>query len=277
MDLTLTQIIDRTDEIHRQVDRLDNSVVIFELIKDLDSMFRQLRSVGSKVSNIYNICNNKYKTITREYKKEENSTPDENWNCISRQISSFTINKNLTKDIKINVKIVNDISEIPNTPLYWISNIKQFAIHLNGVIFRGNIGNIYNSNDIKMDKKLENNQIVICKYGNNCKNIFENKICKFFHDPIDLLQLFNAKKITAEIYNMYLEKNRNFVNTSWIYTEFPNSYNNNSMRHFGSRNILHHDLDLMKLNNNTREIDNFRQQCIHDILVVMGLNQFGLV
>ena len=161
MDLTLKQIIDRTDEIHRQVDRLDNSVSIYELIKDLDSMFRQLKSVGSKVSNIYNICNNKHKTITQEYKKEEKSTPDENWTRISRKINSYTTNKNLTKNIKINVKIVSDINEIPNTPLYWVSNINQFAIQLNGVIFRGNIGNIYNSNDIKMDTRLENNQIVI--------------------------------------------------------------------------------------------------------------------
>ena len=277
MDLTLKQIIDRTDEIHRQVDRLDNSSNIYELIKDLDLMFRQLKSVGSKVSNIYNICNNKHKTITREYKKEEKTKPDENWTCINRQINSYTTHGNLTKNIKINVKIISDIGEIPNMPLYWVSNINQFAIQLNGVIFRGNIGNIYNSNDIKMDTKLENNQIVICKYGSNCKNIADGKICKFFHDPLDLLQLVNAGKMTAELYNIYKEKIRNFVNTSWIYTEFPNNYNNSSMRHFGSRNVLHHELDLMKLNNNYKEIDNFRHQCIHDILVVMGLNQYGLV
>jgi hypothetical protein len=62
------------------------------------------------------------------------------------------------------------------------------------------------------------------------------------------------------------------------------------MRHFGSRNTLNYECDMIKFNNITNNqkksndilndipsIKNFKQQCMHDILVIMGLNQVGLI
>ena len=61
------------------------------------------------------------------------------------------------------------------------------------------------------------------------------------------------------------------------------------MRHFGSRNTLNYEFDMIKFNNITNiqtksndilndiSIKNFKHQCMHDILVVIGLNQAGLI
>ena len=51
------------------------------------------------------------------------------------------------------------------------------------------------------------------------------------------------------------------------------------MRHFGSKNTLKNEIDLMLLNNditNKHIINNFKQQTIHDLLVVLGLNNHNL-
>ena len=288
MNLTLKQLIDKSDEIHLQFDNLEFDERS-KLIKELHLLSNQLHSVLFKVSNIYNICNNKQKSITKNYIKKDELKDELNkddWKCISRA----TPNKNLTDCIKINVKIVKDISEVPNTSLYWVENINQFAMQLNGVIFRGSVGNIYNlahpashsaQHSYQPTSQPTSQQLAkqtsICKYGNSCINILNGKPCNFYHDPLELISLLKTEKIKTETYNLYTSKQRNFINTSWIYTEFPHKETNKNMRHFGSKDILNHDFELMQLKSNVNEILNYRHQCIHDILVIMGLNQYGLI
>jgi hypothetical protein len=200
------------------------------------------------------------------------------WAYLSRKVTSKTVSKPLTSDIPINVKIVNHISDVPNTQLYWVADLNQYVIHINGVIFRGNIGNIYNKNHVKKNKIIH--QIAICKHGNSCRSVLNGEICKFYHDPMDLFHLMKIKKITTRLFDLYKKLYRNFLNTSWIYTELPRNKHNNLMRHFGSRNTLKHEFDLIKINNvnvNEENIDNFRHQCMHDFLIVLGLNQCGLL
>lgn len=283
MDLTLKQIIEQTDNIHTQVNQLNGAVNYIQMkncITELKNILKQVHIVGVKVSNVYNICNNKQKTNTHTYshKEEISKTLNNDWTYLNRKVTSSSPSKKLTYDIPVNVKIVKSIEEIPNTPLYWVADINQYAIHVNGVLLRGNIGNIYNKNHIKKNKIVH--QIAICKHKNSCRSILNSEICKFYHDPIELMQLVKCKKMNIDTFNKYKNLHRNFLNTSWIYTELPRNNSNNLMRHFGSRNTLKHEFDLMKINNeriNESNIDNFRQQCMHDILVVMGLNQYGLL
>lgn len=283
MDLTLKQIIEKTDSIHTQVDRINGAVNYIQMkncLMELRNILEQIHSVGLKVSNVYNICNNKHKSNTHTYShKDDIPKPLNNdWVYLNRKVTPASTSKPLTYDIPVNVKIVNDISEVPNTPLYWVSNINQYVVHVNGVVLRGNIGNIYNKNHIKKNKIIH--QIAICKHGNACRNVLNSDICKFYHDPMDLLQLVKLKKMTVDVFSKYKQLYRNFLNTSWIYTELPRNNGNNMMRQFGSRNTLRHEFDLMKINNvkaNEANIDNFRQQCMHDILIVLGLNQYGLL
>ena len=60
----------------------------------------------------------------------------------------------------------------------------------------------------------------------------------------------------------------------------PYNKKNNMIRHFGSKNTLKHEFDLMKIDNNNINqniINNYKHQTMHDLLVVLGLNQCGLL
>jgi hypothetical protein len=185
-------------------------------------------------------------------------------------------NKHIVDNLPVNVNIIDDIDDIPDNPLYWVSNINQFAISINGIIFRGNIGNIYNKQNIHNNNIK---QTIICKFHNTCPNLHNNKICKFYHDPHELLILLNNNDISTILFDEYKKSHRNFINTSWIYTDNQNNKKNINMRHFGSKNSLYNDFELMKLNKSpsvTTHIDNYKQQTIHDILTILGLNNYDL-
>jgi hypothetical protein len=287
MDLTLKQYITKSDDIHRKLESVDNLIHFNEMkkyISELESLVKQLQIVSMKITNIHNICKNKYKQRLLAFKQKINTIdidvkPGANdWAYINRSINKNSITHMLAPDINVNIKTVKSLDEIPNTPMYWVSDIQQFAMHLNGVIFRGNIGNIYDKHNIQTNSNI--NQTIICSYGNSCQKILHGEPCKFYHDPVDLHKVMTEKKISRETYFAYCNKHRNFVNTSWVYTDIQHNQKNKSMRHFGSRNTLNHEFNLMRLNNsNSNEINisNYRHQCMHDILVIFGLNQCGLL
>ena len=287
MDLTLQQYILKSDDIHHKLEGVDNLIQFLEMKKyiyELMSMVKQLQTVSMKIANIHNICKNKYKQRLLVFKKKINTldidvTPNaKDWTYINRNINKNSITHSIAPDIDINIKTVKSLDEIPNTSIYWVSDINQFAIHLNGVIFRGNIGNIYDKHNIQTNSNI--NQTIICSYGNACQKLLHGESCKFYHDPVELRQVLSEKKISKETYLAYCNKHRNFVNTSWMYSDMQHNQKNKSMRHFGSRNTLKHEFNLMQINSSRvtdTNISNFRQQCMHDILVIFGLNQCGLL
>ena len=86
--------------------------------------------------------------------------------------------------------------------------------------------------------------------------------------------------MSNELFDSYKKLTRNFNNTSWIHTDMPHNKTNAHMRKFGSRNTMRHEFELIHLNNcysDEMNIENFRHQCIHDFLVIMGLNQYNLL
>jgi hypothetical protein len=175
--------------------------------------------------------------------------------------------KEIAQNVSTPVVVVKNIHEIPSTSVYWISSLNQFAVKINNVLFRGNVGDIYRKEDIQKLNKPE--QITICKRGNACSVLLAGESCKFYHDPNDVNKLYHDKKITHRD-----NKIRNFVNTSWVYTDKTQHKKNMSMRHFGSRSTLKHDIDLIKINMSPvmrTSINNFEHQCMHDILVNIGI------
>ena len=282
MDLTLNQIVERVNNIHSQMDKLNMEThysQIQQYKSELQSLERNLSAIYMKVSNILGICSNQSNIIKLERQEKLNK-------CTTKKSTDKnTTVKNIANNISMKVKTVNHIDEIPSTPIYWIEDINQFVLNINGVILRGNMGNIYNQNHIK--KNNDNSQTVICKNGNKCKNLTntqkksengskKDKLCKFYHDPLDLLELLNSNKITMTTFQKYKTQTRNFINTSWVYTDLQYNKKNLMMRHFGSNNTLKHELDLMKIDNsdiNETMVKNYKQQTIHDILVLMGLKQ----
>ena len=280
MDMSLRELVHACDEIHRKIDSVNpssfyiNDVEVKKDMSKLIDIYEKIRSINLKVANIYNICNNKCKTITHDYNTKTKKIAS--WGESNKKLTTGDVltNKPLTDDISVNVKVVNDISEVPNIPLYWVSNINQYAIHVNGIMFRGNIGNIYNKTTIRAG--MPTNQTIICNRGNNCRNILNGSGCSFYHDQQELLQLHVNGRISGEFFEICKKKYRNFFNTSWICTEMSRNKKNKSMRHFGSRNMLKYELDIMKISDSKSveiSFNNFRQQCMHDILIVIALNQ----
>jgi hypothetical protein len=241
-----------------------------------------IRKVQDNIKHIkLYICNPKHKknklySELSKINKELNKLQSE----ISKIIpANFTYdNKHIVDNLPINVNIIDDIDDIPDNPLYWVSSINQFAVSINGVIFRGNVGNIYNKQHIHNNDN--NTQTIICKFHNTCPNLNNNKMCKFYHDPHELLSLLNNNSISEDLFDEYKKTHRNFINTSWIYTDNQNNKKNINMRHFGSKNSLYNEFELMKLNKSplvSTHVDNYKHQTIHDILIILGLDSYDLI
>ena len=199
---------------------------------------------------------------------------------------------------------INNIDNIPNIPIYYIEELNQYAIKINGILYRGNIGNIYSkisinciknqdlketggdddSSNIKKKKTIK--QIVTCKYKNKCYNLLHiSKICNFYHDIKDLYELLQNNIISIEKYNLYKNTYKNFIDTNWIYTNKNKNDKNKNVRHFGSYENLLYDMQILQIDkvnqtNNSKnipEIENFKSQLIHDILIGNELSKNNLL
>ena len=261
----ISQLSTQIDDIYKIFNNITNEYDMYNqpYIKQLIDLKILLKKTVSKIDNVYQLCVNKYKTTLNIAGNTNIHVLNKIDNKSEQPSLSDTHNKQVTDSISLNVCFVHSIYDIPNMSIYWVSNINQFAFKLNGVIFRGNIGNIYTDAD-----KIPSNQTVICKYGTSCKCIQRGDICKFFHDPM-------STKISTN--NILNNKIRNFSNKSWLYTKHTS---NSNLRTFGSRNILNNELNLLAMENPSLiniQVDNYRHQCIHDILVILALNKKGLI
>jgi hypothetical protein len=252
MNITLEKYLDRINEINNNYKQINfiNLTEVDSNINELNTMLKLLNKLFDNIQITKNKLN-KYKNndiINLSYNK-----------------NNLFLNKELISTDNNNIIYIDDITEIPITPIYWIHSIKQFGINLGGMILRGNIGNIYNKNIILKNNNLSN--IMYCNKQNKCINILNQKYCKFYHDPLDLIILKNNGTITEEFYNKQILP-RNFINTSWIYTDYPEKKNNSNMRLFGSVDTLEHFIKLSKLIDEDINKKNYMDQTMHDILVL---------
>lgn len=205
MNITLEKYLDRINEINNNYKEI-NFINLIEVNSNINELNIMLKLLNKLLDNIQmtKIKLNKYKKndiINLSYNKDK-----------------LFLNKELIPMNNTNIICIDDITEIPIMPIYWINSLKQFGINLGGMILRGNIGNIYNKNIILKNNKLSN--IIYCNKQNKCTNILKQNYCKFYHYPLELIILKNNEIITEEFYNKQLSS-RNFINTSWIYTDYP--------------------------------------------------------
>lgn len=171
----------------------------------------------------------------------------------------------------IKTKQKNEVGCIKFDEKYNQYNLSIIGLDEKKIVLSGNMGNIYDKKILRNDK-IHAHQVVICKNGNDCRNIRQGKYCKFYHDPRELEELLNNDIITEEFYNEVKNKSRNFSNTAWI-TMTDNIKNNrfdNHMRIFGSKSSLENDIRILKvLHKDTlkRHLKNMEHQIMHDILV----------
>lgn len=166
------------------------------------------------------------------------------------------------------------ISIMPmETNLYWIPELNQYMVKINNMVLRGNLANIYD-NKILYKSNIKAHQVVQCCEGNHCANIRAEKYCKYYHDPADLYELKKEGVITDKYFASAKELTRNFSNTSWLYSGGDNL----NMRKIGSKSNLKYDIAALKINRKRARIliENMKQQVMHDILVLLILNEEGL-
>lgn len=259
MDITLHQYSNRIQEISNNYQQV-NFINLTELdhnLNELNVMLKLLNTVSQQIQLI--------KLKLNKYKQQDIVTMS--------YTDKLTIAEELIPKNKKNIICVENIIDIPQTPLYWVNSTKQYAINLGGMILRGNIGKIYNKNIILKNNNLSN--IIYCNKGKNCPNILKEQYCKFYHDPLELLELKNNCEISEKFYCQQIAP-KNFTNTSWIYTDYPEKSNNLYMRTFGSGDTLAHYIKLAKLTGDPINKSNYSDQTIHDILVLYALHLNGL-
>ena len=172
----------------------------------------------------------------------------------------------------VNIASVKSLNAFNKVNLRWVSEINQYTLKINNLVLRGNIGNIYDSK-ILLNDRIKAHQVVICEKGNNCSNILSNQYCKFFHDPMDLLELKNNNIISDQFYKKCIKLTRNFSSTSWLYSS---SYNKN-MRCIGSKSTIDCDIACVKtLGIYKNNIENMKQQVMHDLLILLKLSDYNL-
>ena len=229
------------------------------------------RSKKKNVNEFKNMISNLEITLQQvkdNYQKYTSSSPN---------TSGITTNQN-HNSLMLKNAINTSIYTIPTKyGLIWIPEINQYSIQINDIILRGNVGNIYDKRMLR-NEGVKAHQVMICKKGNGCENILSNQYCKFWHDPVELLNLKNNKIITDEFYNTTIKYTRNFSNTSWIYTSDKRTIPRN-MRCIGSKDMLNNDIALFKASKNVymNQIQDFKHQVMHDILVLCMLYENNLV
>lgn len=139
------------------------------------------------------------------------------------------------KEIPVSLETinVNTISDIPNTKLYYVVSIGQFAIKINGTVLYGNIG--------KVGKDLE--KTIECK-----NNFCRNPQCKFYHLPLKYPWKFDI---------------RNFTPSSWIYDPFT--------ERIGVKRRICNREDVQRTRKEDFEYQN--SLLMHDLLILLQMSQ----
>lgn len=136
------------------------------------------------------------------------------------------------------VKVVNLSGVKSDGELYYIESLGQFAFKLCGVVFRGNIGNLFTDNS-ESHKKVKD-----CKYSKTC---LKGDNCDYYHDP--LLTYGSTDK-------------RNFIASSFTYISPDHRRNRHIGKRFGS--LDHLDTDIINIDSD--DVQRYLDMSMHDIL-----------
>jgi len=188
-----------------------------------DTLIKIHDKKNNKGKHRYSITNNKTKTISK--------------NVNMQKVSS-------TMYLPA-ISVKNEI-EIPNVDLYYMENASQFGFKINGVLFRGNIGNI-------ISKSQSTKKVIPCSWKESCD---KKDLCQYYHDPK---------------YVLWSTDIQNFTEHSYIYTPEPKNRQNRSNRHIGSRDNIEDDIG--KIDND--ESNRLIAQITHDVLVSLCIHTYA--
>ncbi len=280
MDRTLKSYLQQADDLHNYLEKycvILTAAQIETKVTELQAAIKTLQTVSYQLANVSNIATRVIiKKRRHKTSKSDDKYPDEYSGdplgivskkaidpypseCDIGTLRSLNPEKSIEiiKGVHIPIQLVESINEIPVSNIYFVEDLKQFAINIGGIVIRGNLGNIVN---------YQTKYSAICEYGSNCKSFIKKIECPYYHDPLD----FKKNKMPIP------DITRNFTVGSWVYSKkkTPKTY---FARHIGSKDRLIHDLNTLKRVQYRDEIANRETQLIHDLLIYMILNARGFL
>ncbi len=155
------------------------------------------------------------------------------------------------------------VDTVKSSNITYIEPINQYHINIDGIDIYGNLGTVY----LKCAKQNAPVRTLPCSKGNECSKMLSGKICKYYHDPKDILGMVECGQIDPLILMQYRLFNRNFLGTSWIHTNKLNPL----MRNFGLNPVL--DKLLLEAGDiYDDQIALLKAQIMHDILTLRILS-----
>ncbi len=134
---------------------------------------------------------------------------------------------------------------IHNGELYYVESADHFAFKIAGMLFHGNIGNIYTN-------EADPVRIKACKFRSACTNTN----CTYYHDPA---------------HNGGSRDTRNYIASSWLYANPHSPFKNRkTARRYGSREYIAIDMNGLA----DDEVERFNDQTTHDVLCSMVLQRY---
>lgn len=261
MDYTLRDYLQLADTAHSHIDKFCVAMTADQLeakMLELQAAVKTLQSVAKRISDVSNITARLLhrKKTAKKIIKHIDPYPTEYDHATVRTLNPTT-SLDLIPSISVPVKTVETAAEIPVSDLYYVNSLKQFAFNINGIIVKGNLGNL-------VEYQTENS--ARCEYGVECRSFEKGIACPYYHDPEDFI------KHNLPVPNV----TRNFTIGSWLYSKNknPRTY---FTRHLGSKSRLAYDLSTLKKVQYREEISNREGQLMHDLLLYLALNSRGLL
>jgi hypothetical protein len=260
MDITLREYLRQTDEIHSQIEKYGICIKTEDLenkIKLLKQHIKTIQSIAKRMADVSNVANE----IILHRKpigtcRQINPYPTSNDHAVLRMTDPES-KIEILPDIELPVHIVSKIEHIPVSSLYYIEDLKQFAINIAGVNIKGNLANI---------TEYQGKNTARCEYGIKCKSFINKTRCKYYHEPEDYIKLGLPVP----------DIQRDFTIGSWIYSKNknPRTY---FTRHVGSKDTLLLDIKMLKNIQWVEEVVTREGQLIHDLLIYMILHNKGML
>lgn len=272
MDNSLRSFLQQADSFHEYLEKYCITMSADQIEQKVTELHSSIKTIQAVAYHLANIANIGTRVVNRKRKSKKSDIVEVIKEMTSKKyldpypsdLDIGTIRSlnplesiEVIKNIRVPIVRVNTSKDIPVSNLYYINDVKQFAINVEGIVIRGDIGNIV---------KYQTEQSAECEYGVNCKSFKKKSKCKYYHDPTNYIY-----------HNLPIPDNtRNFTVGSWIYSKkkMPKTY---FTRHVGSRDSMVHDLDNLKKIQYREEIYNREGQLIHDLLVYMILNSKGYI
>lgn len=156
--------------------------------------------------------------------------------------------RELAPQVLVRVATVPDAGAVPNAPLCWLADEQAFAFRVGGVLFSGQIGDLFRKGRLAAGVRP-------CTRQSGCASAGSKK-CRFWHRG----------------------QPRNFLESAWVHAKSVKNARNAHMRHFGARQSLANDLAILALDSGRdAELDLRRATTCHDVLVALAAHATGLL